>query len=187
MKKIILASMLISTLGASEKTTSIVVSIQGAFANSIFTSSNTRGKAKTDYHLDTVKLIVGSDVDLYGVGETSRFFGAYKYTNDFGGAMHTYSGGYLENMTYLSFYDKNDRKMFPFASYEIGYVDTEYGDGYNSEINLGVAYSFENIEFSLAYAYNYSYLGETAGNTAQYLHSNQAVFGLTYKFMNEGK
>ena len=193
MKKIILVSSLFSALiltsglNADDKTTAVVVGIQTSFGGATQTFSNQTNTTDYDFTLNGYKLLVGSDVDLFGIGETSRFYGSYKYSTLGTESMNTFGIGYMENMTYLSFYEEGEQAIYPFTGLELGYGSVSDFGGINTQVDLGIAYKYENMELTLAYTYNYTNLGETAGKSAVYMNSNQATFGFNYKFMSEGK
>lgn len=193
MKKIVLASALLSAslltsaLYAEEKNTDVVVGVQTAFGGATQTFSNQTNSTEYDFSLNSFKLLVGSDVDLLGFGQTSRFYGSYKYSSVGSNSMNTFGAGYVENMTYASFYEEAEHSVFPFVGIELGYGSLSEYSGLNTQVDLGVVYQYENMEFTLAYTYNYTDLGETAGQTAVYMSSNQATLGFNYKFMSEGK
>ena len=192
MKKILLISALLSSslLMASEKSTVVFVTLQAASGDSSHTRSNANNSASESTSISSYKLMVGSDVNLYGLGQTSRFYGSYKYSNVGGvdiDSSDTYAVGYVENMKYFSFFDRENKSIFPFAGYELGYIDSKNAEGLSSEIDLGLVYAFDDYEVSLAYTYTYIDWGEPAYNTSYYDHNNQVTMGLTYKFTSEGK
>jgi len=192
MKKILLLSAMLSTslLIAAERNTVVFTTIEAGFGDSKQTISNTTGELSNHAGISSYKLMVGSDVDLYGAGETSRFYGAYKYANVDRTSIdnsNTFSAGYRENMKYLSLFNSGSQSMFPFAGYELGYISSTHADGFSSEVDLGLAYAFSNFEMSIAYTYTYINWGEPQAQTAYYDKNNQVTFGLTYKFTSEGK
>ena len=192
MTKIILVSALLSAslLVASEKSTIVFTSFEAGFGSSKQTLSNAFNKASSSDSLSSYKLMVGSDVNLYGAGQTSRFYGSYKYSDysrDGIDSANTFAAGYRENMKYLSLFESEDQSMFPFAGIELGYINASEADGFSSEIDLGLAYAFSDFEVSLAYTYTYVNWGEPQAQTAYYDHNNQATIGITYKFTSEGK
>jgi len=192
MKKILLISALLSNslLMASEKSTVVFVTLQAASGDSSHTRSNANNSASESTSISSYKLMVGSDVNLYGLGQTSRFYASYKYSSvgwiDIDSSS-TYAMGYVENMKYLSLYKGQNKSIFPFVGYELGFIKAKHADGFSSEIDLGLAYAFDDFEVSLAYTYTYIDWGKPAYNTAYYDYNNQATIGLTYKFTSEGK
>jgi hypothetical protein len=192
MKKILLATALLSSslLMASEKSTVVFTSLEVGFGSSKQTLSNAVSQASSSDSLSSYKLMVGSDVDLYGAGQTSRFYGSYKYSDydrDGIDSSNTFAAGYRENMKYLSLFESGSQSMFPFAGIELGYINASDADGFSSETNLGLAYAFSDFELSLAYTYTYVNWGEPQAQTAYYDHNNQVTIGMTYKFTSEGK
>ena len=191
MKKIIASSMLLgSLLLASDGGSAWVLGVQTSYGSADEKLSNTTGTIKNDYDVTTYKLLAGKDFDLYGKGETSRFYGSYKYnslSND-GESYNSFGLGYRENISYMLLLDKPKHKIFPYAGVEFawatGYHD-DAGEGFDTEVDLGLTYQFENMEFSLGYTYNYvAWDNIDASNT---IDSHQATLGFAYKFINGEK
>jgi len=189
MKKIITLSLLLSSFLLANENTMLTVGVQLGYGSTNETLSNTTGSVDYNYDVTSYKLLVGKDYDLYDKGQTSRFYGSYKYNSLSSDTSYSTLGiGYLENMTYLSFLNKPEQKVFPYAGLELGWSLGDLGDSknaFNTEVDLGLTYQFKNMEFSLGYAYNFVSWDNT--EATDNFNNHQVVLGYTYKFMNGEK
>ncbi len=155
--------------------------------------SNKTGSKDYSYSLSSVKVLIGQDRDFYNTGiQTSRLQLAYQYSElnsdiSFG----TFSVGYQENMRYWSFFKHGNHHIYPFVSAELGYnalkTDGTLSKGKSVEIDVGVAYAYRDVEFTLAVTSTYIDWNHPEDGINDYMQNYQLAVGMTYRFMDTGR